>query len=169
VSQDVTRLEELKRGLTDSERMELDMQIRTQLKDTGTMAAIACLGFIGIAGIHRFMMGKIATGIVWLVTVGICWIGTIIDLINMGSMVREYNHQVEYNMIQEYLVRKRAREGSAPSLGPGTGPDAGPSPPAAEGPGPGPTLGPVPGPSPGPPQGPTPGDGTGPGQGPPPT
>lgn len=112
MSLDFAELESLKRDLTENERMQLDMEIRAQRRDTGTTTALACLGFIGVAGIHRFMLGKVGTGILWLLTAGICLIGTIVDLVNMRKLVDEYNYQVEYRVIQEFLVRKRAREGT---------------------------------------------------------
>lgn len=37
--------------------------------------------FLGCFGIHRFYVGKIATGILWLFTLGFLGIGIIIDLI----------------------------------------------------------------------------------------
>jgi TM2 domain-containing membrane protein YozV len=113
VGLDVTELERLKAGLSENERLQLEMEIRSQRKDTGTLAALACLGFIGIAGIHRFMMGKIGTGLLWFFTGGICLIGTIIDLVNMRRMVAEHNYEVEYQVIQDFLARKRAREAAS--------------------------------------------------------
>jgi TM2 domain-containing membrane protein YozV len=107
---DFTELENLKKGLTENERMQLDMEIRSMRREPGMCMGLACLGFIGIAGIHRFMLGKVGTGILWLLTGGLCWIGTIIDLVNMNKMVREYNYEIEYQTIQEFLARKRARE-----------------------------------------------------------
>ncbi len=111
MSMDIAELERMKRGLTDSERMQLDMEIRNDRKDTGTLSAIACLGFIGVGGIHRFMLGKTGTGILWLLTAGLCWIGTIVDLVNMRKMVTEYNYNQEYEIIQQFLIRKQVREG----------------------------------------------------------
>ena len=41
---------------------------------------LCCIGFLGLAGIHRFASGKIISGIIWLLTGGLFLIGTIIDL-----------------------------------------------------------------------------------------
>ncbi len=48
-------------------------------KSKGT-AAVLCF-FLGALGVHRFYVGKIGTGILWLVTLGFCGIGEIVDFI----------------------------------------------------------------------------------------
>lgn len=44
------------------------------------VAAVLCF-FLGALGVHRFYVGKIGTGFLWLVTLGFCGIGEIVDFI----------------------------------------------------------------------------------------
>lgn len=49
-------------------------------KHNRLLALILCL-FFGLAGFHRFYVGKIGTGIVWLLSGGLLGIGWIMDLL----------------------------------------------------------------------------------------
>lgn len=53
--------------------------------------ALAIIGLFGVAGIHRFYMGKPVTGLLWLLTGGLFGIGTIFDLITMQTQIEEAN------------------------------------------------------------------------------
>jgi ribosomal protein L37E len=46
----------------------------------GLVALLLCL-FVGYLGIHRFYVGKIGTGILWLCTGGLFGVGWVIDLV----------------------------------------------------------------------------------------
>jgi TM2 domain-containing membrane protein YozV len=49
------------------------------------------LTFLGVFGIHRFYMGKIGTGILWLLTGGLLGIGWLYDLWTLNEQVDEIN------------------------------------------------------------------------------
>lgn len=51
----------------------------------------ALLTFLGFLGIHRFYMGKILTGILWLATGGIFGLGWLYDLWTLNDQIDEVN------------------------------------------------------------------------------
>ena len=50
------------------------------------------LTFLGLFGIHRFYMGKIITGILYLLSGGLFGIGWIYDFWTLNSQISEINH-----------------------------------------------------------------------------
>jgi TM2 domain-containing membrane protein YozV len=47
--------------------------------------------FLGVFGIHKFYLDKIAIGIIYLLTGGLFMIGWIYDLFTLGNQVDVYN------------------------------------------------------------------------------
>ncbi|MGK6349798.1 NINE protein [Parapedobacter sp. DT-150] len=62
-------------------------------KNAQDILLFTLIGFLGFAGIQRFVLNQVAMGVIYFLTIGFCWIGTIVDLINHKSMTDEYNQR----------------------------------------------------------------------------
>ena len=70
------------------------------MKSKGTAYLLWLLSICGVLGFHRFYLGKIGTGILWIVTGGLCGIGAFLDLFTLGSKVDQYNTDQELATIR---------------------------------------------------------------------
>jgi TM2 domain-containing membrane protein YozV len=61
-----------------------------------TTVAYVLWFFLGAISAHRFYIGKIGTGILYLLTGQLFGIGYIIDLFTLGKMVEKYNVEKGY-------------------------------------------------------------------------
>jgi TM2 domain-containing membrane protein YozV len=58
------------------------------------------IGLLGIGGVQRFMVNQIGLGILYLLTLGLCYIGTIVDLVNYKKLTFEYNQEVANRVLR---------------------------------------------------------------------
>lgn len=79
-------------------------------KDPQEILLFTLLGFLGFAGIQRFITGQMGMGILYILTLGLCFIGTIVDIVNHKAITLEYNHKAAYESAQ--LVRMMNNQGS---------------------------------------------------------
>ncbi len=71
--------------------LERSADSRYQEGDIHYTAAWVLLTFLGIFGIHRFYMGKIGTGILYLLTIGLFGIGIIYDFWTLNEQISSEN------------------------------------------------------------------------------
>lgn len=57
----------------------------TGISPKSKMVTLILSIFLGGLGIHRFYVGKIGTGIIWLLTAGCCGIGWIYDIVKVAT------------------------------------------------------------------------------------
>lgn len=90
----------LTKNWTDDQIRQFVMIYRNKRKDEQTILLTCLLGFILIAGIHQFLLGRIGMGILYIFTGGLCFIGTAVDAINHKQLALDYNHK----MIGETMI-----------------------------------------------------------------
>ena len=66
-------------------------EYRKKRRSPNTIFLLILLGFIGIAGMHRFRLGKSVTGLLFLFTLGFVFVGTLFDLLTYEKAVFEHN------------------------------------------------------------------------------
>jgi len=90
------------KNLSEEQSRQFANIYRTRRKDPQTILLLTLVGFLGISGIQRFITDQIGLGILYLLTACICFIGTIIDLVNYKKIAFEYN-QKQANQIAVML------------------------------------------------------------------
>ena len=79
------------KGFSEDELSQFCMIYRSKRKDPQLILILSLLGLVGIAGLHRFIIGHIGMGVLYFFTAGLCFIGTIVDVINHKELTLEYN------------------------------------------------------------------------------
>jgi TM2 domain-containing membrane protein YozV len=89
--EEIVFIQGLMKDMNETQVQQFANIYRYRRCDPMTILLTTCLGFICIAGIQRFLLGQIGMGLLYLFTGGICFIGTIIDLVNYRKLSFEYN------------------------------------------------------------------------------
>ena len=87
-------VQNLIKDMSDEQARSFAGVYRARRKDPQMILILTLLGLVGFAGIQRFVLNQIGMGILYFITVGLCWIGTIIDLVNYQKMAFEANRKV---------------------------------------------------------------------------
>ena len=91
--QELTTLAGIVRDMTDEQALYFAQGYRGRRKSTSTAYLLLLLSLLGFAGIHRFYLGSIVMGIVYLLTWGFCGIGIVVDLFITKGMTTKVNMQ----------------------------------------------------------------------------
>ena len=98
--EELVELEQLLAGKSDEEVRKFASIYRGRRKDAQTTLILALVGFFGFAGLHRLVNGDIGMGILYLLTGGLCMIGTIVDLVNHKKLNLEANRKIMLEVAQ---------------------------------------------------------------------
>lgn len=84
---------DLVNDLSDEKARRFARVYRERRKDPQMILLLALVGFVGVAGVHRFVIDEIGMGLLYIFTAGLCFIGTIVDIVNYKDVAFRYNRQ----------------------------------------------------------------------------
>ena len=77
--------------LDDEKASQFAAEYRKKRRSPSSIFLLILLGFVGFAGIHRFRLGKPGTGLLFLITLGFVFCGTLYDLLTYEKAVFQHN------------------------------------------------------------------------------
>lgn len=89
--EEILWLQELSKDYDEATRQRFLAVYQGRRKDPQTVLICCLIGLIGPAGIHRFILNQVGMGILYLFTLGLCCIGTIVDAVNYRKLTWEFN------------------------------------------------------------------------------
>lgn len=90
-SEELYTLQSMMQGMNETQENQFLSLYKGRRKDKQLMLVLTILGFFGVAGIQRLVVGDVLMGVLYFFTAGLCFIGTIMDLININSITLKYN------------------------------------------------------------------------------
>jgi len=75
-------------------------------KNPKDILLLTILGFLGIAGIHRIVLGETVMGVLYFFTYGFFGVMTVMDTINNKTLTTDYNQKM---MTEAYRIVKMGR------------------------------------------------------------
>ena len=87
-------------GLTQNQMTTFMAVYNSRRKNANDILVATLFGFLGFAGIQRFLTGQILLGFVYFFTGGLFLIGTLVDLFTYKSIANDYNRHLAYDCYQ---------------------------------------------------------------------
>jgi TM2 domain-containing membrane protein YozV len=87
-------IERLTAGMSHECIQQFAAAYRQVRKDPQTVRLMAIIGIIAVPGLHRFSLGHVGIGFLYLVTWGLLLFGTITDIVKYQELAFGYNRQV---------------------------------------------------------------------------
>ena len=90
-SEELYSIQGLMNGMSEAQQQQFLSVYKGKRRERILMLVLAIVGFFGPAGLHRLLSGDIGLGILYLLTLGLCFVGTIVDVINIRDITLKYN------------------------------------------------------------------------------
>jgi TM2 domain-containing membrane protein YozV len=96
-------VEHLTAAMCGTEVQQFATAYRQERKDPQTLMIMAVIGVVAVPGLHRFALGQVGMGFLYLFTWGLLLFGTITDIINYRKLAFRYNRAVASRIVRNLL------------------------------------------------------------------
>lgn len=93
-------LQQATTGLDEQQLRNFLMIYSSKRKNPSDMLIFCLIGLFAVPGLQRFIIGQIGMGILYLLTAGLCFIGSIIDVVNHKTLAFEHNQKMVFESLQ---------------------------------------------------------------------
>ena len=98
--QEYSYLQTATNGLTEPQLRTFVMIYSGKRKNPSDMLLFCIIGLFLVPGLQRFLVGQIGMGILYLLTGGLCLIGSIVDIVNHKELAFEHNQKMVFESLQ---------------------------------------------------------------------
>jgi TM2 domain-containing membrane protein YozV len=98
--EEVGFLQQAVTGLDENQQKSFFAIYSGKRKSTQDVLIFCLVGMFLVPGLQRFILGQIGMGLAYLFTLGFCFIGSLIDLINHKTLALDYNKKMAYESFQ---------------------------------------------------------------------
>jgi len=98
----------LLKEMSEEEAEQFSKIYRARRRDPMLVLVCALVGFFMLPGLQRFILNQIGMGLLYLFTIGLCFVGSIVDMITYQRLAFEYNS----NVAKEVLTIMNSNFGS---------------------------------------------------------
>jgi TM2 domain-containing membrane protein YozV len=101
---ETTFIERLTAGMSRESIQQFAVAYRQVRKDPQTLRVMAIIGIVAVPGLHRFWVGHLGLGFLYLLTWGLLLFGTITDVIKYRELAFAYNRQVAKRIASNLIL-----------------------------------------------------------------
>lgn len=96
-------IERLTAGMSHDSIQQFATAYRQVRKDPQTLRLLAIIGIVAVPGLHRFWVGQVGMGFLYLLTWGLLLFGTITDIVNYQDLAYTYNRKVAGRIVNNLI------------------------------------------------------------------
>lgn len=89
--EEMTHIQNLTSTFTDEDLRSFSIIYNSRRRDSQIILLLSLVSLVTLPGLQRFYLEHIGMGFLYLFTVGLCFVGTIMDIVNYKDLSNEYN------------------------------------------------------------------------------